>query len=317
MVVQRDYPSLAEFELEPAPSRSSGAKFFAASFVCAVLALVVVCYQEQIEVVRLVMFCIGFSLLVVFYLIIYALLTQTPPMLVKGVLICIGLVILASLVPTNHIPRGAAHRAQCQSHLKQIGLALQNYHDIHRLFPHRVLKQENEPALLSWRVSLMPYLESNPDYQKFHQDEPWNSQHNAKLIQHMPTMYRCPSEPNNDADKYHTSYLAISGKDTMWPDNESITVKAVADGTANTVLVMESHCTGITWSEPRDQTANQLLKERRRLRRAGKSPSTNHPGGSMAVMVDGSTRYIPASIDPQVLEQILNRHDGEPKSTDW
>ena len=60
-------------------------------------------------------------------------------------------------------------------------------------FPARANFDKQGKPLLSWRVHILPYLEENPLYQQFHLDEPWDSEHNRKLIPMMPAFYRNPS----------------------------------------------------------------------------------------------------------------------------
>ena len=66
--------------------------------------------------------------------------------------------------------------------MKQIGLAMHNYHDANKSFPAQASFDASGRPLLSWRVLLLPYLEQNELYKQFHLDEPWNSEHNRKLI---------------------------------------------------------------------------------------------------------------------------------------
>ncbi|MCP2784480.1 DUF1559 domain-containing protein, partial [Salmonella enterica subsp. enterica serovar Typhimurium] len=55
--------------------------------------------------------------------------------------------------------------------------------------------EENKPYL-SWRVALLPYLEHDHVYKQFKLDEPWDSEHNKKLIPLMPKCYKVPGAPD-------------------------------------------------------------------------------------------------------------------------
>ena len=84
-----------------------------------------------------------------------------------------------------------ASRHESMNHLKEIGIAMHNYNDAHKQFPDHAIRDKSGKSLLSWRVALLPYLD-NGLYKEFHLDEPWDSEHNRKLIERMPAVYRSP-----------------------------------------------------------------------------------------------------------------------------
>lgn len=71
------------------------------------------------------------------------------------VVIAIIGVLAALLLPAVQAAREAARRTSCQNNLKQIGLALHNFHDTYLGFP-KAGKRSNE---LSWHVFVLPHLE--------------------------------------------------------------------------------------------------------------------------------------------------------------
>jgi prepilin-type N-terminal cleavage/methylation domain-containing protein len=76
------------------------------------------------------------------------------------VVIAIIGVLVALLLPAVQASREAARRSKCSNNLKQIGLALINYHDVHLSLPpgwHR-------PKLWGWNTLILPYLEQEPLY---------------------------------------------------------------------------------------------------------------------------------------------------------
>ncbi len=85
--------------------------------------------------------------------------------------------------------RGAASRTQSQNNLKQIGLAMHNYHATNNMLPPHATYDKNGKPLLSWRVFILPYIEQQDLYKQFHLDEPWDSEHNKKLLAKMPVIY--------------------------------------------------------------------------------------------------------------------------------
>jgi hypothetical protein len=70
---------------------------------------------------------------------------------------------------------GGSRKATCEARLRQIGLALQNYHDQHGSFPPAyTLGPDNKPWH-SWRVLILPQLGEQKLYQEYRFDEPWDS----------------------------------------------------------------------------------------------------------------------------------------------
>jgi len=84
------------------------------------------------------------------------------------VVIAIIAVLIALLLPAVQQAREAARRSQCKNNLKQIGLALHNYHDLHRCFPpgsnSSSNTSENAWAVPNWRLHIFPQLEQSAMY---------------------------------------------------------------------------------------------------------------------------------------------------------
>jgi len=73
------------------------------------------------------------------------------------VVIAIIAVLIALLLPAVQQAREAARRSTCKNNLKQLGLALHNYHDVYQVFPIGAMYHYNKPA--NWRFALLPYLD--------------------------------------------------------------------------------------------------------------------------------------------------------------
>ena len=97
------------------------------------------------------------------------------------------------LFPAVGAAREAARRAQCTNNLKMLGLAMHNYLAAHNnTFPSPALPGKDGKPALSWRVALLPYLDQQSLYDRFHLDEPWDSPHNKALIKEMPARLQMP-----------------------------------------------------------------------------------------------------------------------------
>ena len=107
------------------------------------------------------------------------------------VVIAIIAVLVSLLLPAVQQVREAARRTECANHLKQIGLAFQNFEDKNQFYlptpeAHPEYYDENGRLKLSWRVHILPYLGQNKLYEQFKLDEDWDSPHNAPLAENMP-----------------------------------------------------------------------------------------------------------------------------------
>lgn len=116
------------------------------------------------------------------------------------VVIAIIAVLIALLLPAVQQAREAARRTQCRNNLKQIGLALHNYHDSHLVFPpgwigasggSHDMTGNNQFA---WSVFLLPYLDQTPAYQQFNFSVGvLDAIHQDKRILPLAA-FRCPSD---------------------------------------------------------------------------------------------------------------------------
>lgn len=104
------------------------------------------------------------------------------------VVIAIIGVLAGLLLPAVQMARQSARRTQCTNNLKQIGLAIQNFHDTRRFIP------PSRPAdgFLTWHVFLMPYMELNNLADRLNWQLPYAQQDQQALQAGVP-VYVCPS----------------------------------------------------------------------------------------------------------------------------
>lgn len=111
------------------------------------------------------------------------------------VVIAIIGILIALLLPAVQAAREAARRMQCTNHLKQIGLALHNYHDTHNHFPLPGMIANK----LGWTVSILPQIEYSTiadkmDYSAGSHMDPGKAEPAATRID----TYLCPSATSED-----------------------------------------------------------------------------------------------------------------------
>jgi hypothetical protein len=204
-----------------------------------------------------------------------------------------------------HEARVAARRTSAANSLKQIGLAMHNYHDANGSFPPPAVYSAEGKALLSWRVLVLPYLGRNDLYQQFKLDEPWDSKHNKKLLAKMPAVFK-PTVAGK-AKPYHTFLQVLVGKGTVFEGKRGIQIRQIIDGTSNTIMVVEGS-KAVPWTKPQDIPFDPT--------KAPPRLGGIFPDGFNATFCDGSVHFIRNTIKPATLRLLIQRNDGMPVPRD-
>jgi hypothetical protein len=198
------------------------------------------------------------------------------------------------------------------NNLKEIGLAMHNFHDVNKSLPnHAILQPQTGQHLLSWRVTILPYFDEGPLYNQIRRDEPWDSVHNRQFWNKMPKIYQLPGKPSNEK----TYYQVFHGDESAFPKSTrplrnfmmggDVNIARIPDGTSNTIFVVEA-AEPVNWMKPEDipfRKGQQDLPNR----------LGNHWGDDCfnAMMGDASVRRMRRSLAPLTLEGLITRAGGE------
>ena len=216
------------------------------------------------------------------------------------------------LLRPNYNHPESTRRPRCANNLKQIALALHNYHGAHGCFPPAYIADENGRPMHSWRVLILPFLKHGALHAQYDFNEPWDGPGNRKLGEIPLGVFNCPSE--NREPSTMTAYVAVIGPNTAWPENEPARIKNFDDGTSNTLLVVEVANSGIHWMEPRDLHVTQMAPTINPT--AGQGISSLHPGGANVVFADGHVHFLPDNVIPEDLRDMLTTSGDEPIDID-
>lgn len=178
------------------------------------------------------------------------------------VVIAIIAILVALLLPAVQQAREAARRSQCKANLKQIGIAMHNYHDVHGRFPYGYYHSNSYHGRDTWMQQLMPYYDQAPAYDAY-------SSSNVRWVMDTPKEIKdlkipvlmCPSDPSAGGfgggggaraggNGFQGNYVLCAGNTLMTRNsttlngiacqNSSIKFKDVTDGTSVTLMAGES-----------------------------------------------------------------------------
>lgn len=206
---------------------------------------------------------------------------------------------LSLVLPQVQAARQAAQRMQGMNNLKQLALAMHIHHDANRALPAACTAKAGKP-LLSWRVTILPYIEQKELYDQFHHDEPWDSEHNQKLIAKMPQIF---APPGMGLAEGHTTYLVPNGKGLVFDGDQAMTFSKITDGLSNTIMIVEANAAhAVPWTKPADLAID--------LENPLKGLSDVREQGFLTALCDGSVKFMSKTIDPKTLRYLFEIADG-------
>lgn len=197
------------------------------------------------------------------------------------VVIAIIGVLVGLLLPAVQAAREAARRMQCANNLKQIGLALHNYHDTLQSFPSAFVSNSNHPNAFpdtldgpngwAWSALVLPFIESNALYDGLDFNLPCWAPQNSGLVTTKLPFYLCPSAAQSDSEVLirdesravmatfgRSTYVGNAGHEDPWDypiadwrqlagvngpmiRNGRVRFRDVTDGLSHTVFIGEHH----------------------------------------------------------------------------
>jgi prepilin-type processing-associated H-X9-DG protein len=214
--------------------------------------------------------------------------------------ILVILVLVALLLPAVSAGREAARRVYCSNNMKQIALAMHNYHDKYGSFPPAYTVDANGKKLHSWRTLILPYLEQGVIYDQIDFNEPWDSPKNQAIGALPIKAFQCPSQ---DHSGLGSSYVVLTGPNTMFSSPKGTKLSEVTDGTSNTILIVEAAGVNSNWMEPTDLDMNLFVQ--------GSAAKPPHAGSFNVGFADGAVRGMKGTLSADERKALATRNGGE------
>jgi prepilin-type N-terminal cleavage/methylation domain-containing protein/prepilin-type processing-associated H-X9-DG protein len=191
------------------------------------------------------------------------------------VVLAVVAISLALALPAIEHSTQDARRSQCRNNLKQIGLALHNYHEVYNTFAPGWISSKGTPGLgarVGWQTSILPFIDQAQMYNQidFNKTSPISADGKPlPLFQAPLAVYRCPSDPTPESNPLRGDYgssnysgnyghvppprLRPLGMSDFWPGaldapmktrgifarNSAVGLRLISDGTSNTLLAGE------------------------------------------------------------------------------
>jgi prepilin-type N-terminal cleavage/methylation domain-containing protein len=240
------------------------------------------------------------------------------------VVIAIIGVLVALLLPAVQSAREAARRTQCLNNLKQIGLAINLYHDSNnRYAPGGWIAGAKGQRWIAWSALLLPYMEQKPLYDALNlnlgYDAPANSTGAATVL----SVYLCPTSRRLDAvvsGRGGCDYGGLYGERITSPNNPpkgamlydtTFSQAQIRDGTSQTVFVGEDTLFGDgQWIYGRN-VFDQAFAINKAPAFENDLRSDHAGGGAQVVFGDGHTAFLKESIQLKVLAALCTRAGRE------
>ncbi len=188
------------------------------------------------------------------------------------VVIAIIAILIALLLPAVQNAREAARRTQCKNNLKQIGLAMHNYHDVHQMFPRSGNYGWRNPTQgpfdsdqWGWLAMILPHIEQQTIYKRLNVGavpfiDAVEDPALLRLMQSSIPGFTCPSDAESQqlnasrpiqisSDEFligHSNYIGnygnraiAGGEDGVMSPSDNVRLREIIDGTTNTFMAGE------------------------------------------------------------------------------
>ncbi len=229
----------------------------------------------------------------------------------RGLGIAIIVLMAILMYVAIQVARQSAKFSNNKNNMKQLGLAVHNYHDFYDQLPIST-RNQNGTDLQGWPTTLLPWI-SNPGPVYFERDfrQPWDAEAHRELFQIVFPWYLSPSteQATDPATGYAlTSYSANKHLIDFGP---AVAFEDIKDGLATTLLIGEIRDELPPWGKPGNSRDPALG-----INKSPQGFGGTFYNGCLFAMADGSVRHISETVDTKVIEALGTPAGGEKVSDD-
>jgi prepilin-type processing-associated H-X9-DG protein len=233
------------------------------------------------------------------------------------------------LLPAVQAAREAARRVRCQNNLKQVGLALHQYHNIHGTLPTGCIEWRSWSSppthrQFAWSALLLPFLEQQPLHREIDFSRPFDAPANAAAAAVPIATYLCPSTARSSrlspAGRAQTDYGGLYGErllnrrsdDGLFLYERSIAFREVRDGLSQTLAVAEDvGGPDREWINGRNVFVQSGGVNDPNAWIGDNEIRSDHASGAMALFGDGHIRFLSNSTEEPILGAMITRAGQE------
>jgi prepilin-type N-terminal cleavage/methylation domain-containing protein/prepilin-type processing-associated H-X9-DG protein len=256
-------------------------------------------------------------------------------------------ILVALLIPAVQSSRETARRTACKNQLRQLGLALHMYHEVHRCFPPGSYVMGSGFPMQTgwgWGAMVLPYIEQNAIYSQIQFGAGTGVGDNLALIAKPITAFRCFSEigPETircappDAPPFQLASGNYCGSEGVLSGMSATRMAQITDGTSQTLMLGErlvqpggptslpftsAWCGQVAFGDDYDLRSVPFLlpDDTHQINGSPHDPlcfGSRHPNGANFAMSDGSCTFLAESIDLKTFCALGTPNGGETVNLD-
>ncbi|HEY4760047.1 MAG TPA: DUF1559 domain-containing protein [Thermoguttaceae bacterium] len=273
------------------------------------------------------------------------------------VVIAIIGVLTGLILPAIQCAREASRRTACVNNLKQIGIAVGQYHDVHHAYPAASARRRVFDG--SVFLTIMPFLEQNSAFRLYNSKVAITEEEHDTLVKTYIPLFICPSMkqvrqvPDAAHGEYGApgSYAVCTGSSSPWQEQNGVFIPGrgnglglkiheIIDGTDKTLMIGEFDFgikdyfwsdgafrggltqwaigyPGVTWGATWGPFNPSRIEDPAIPQKTWTAFRSDHPHGVNFAMASGAVVFITDDIDPATLDGLATRNGRESIDSSW